>query len=80
MEQERFLGRVVWFNDKRGYGFLSRDMDGQEFFVHFTNIVADPGVHKTLFTDQLVEFAIGANQRGPQAIEVEVTGEPESQD
>ena len=79
METEKFTGVVVWFNDKLGYGFCKRNDDGQEFFTHFSNIVGVPGVHKTLVAGQSVRFGIGANQRGPQAIEVEVIGEPEYQ-
>ena len=79
METERFTGSVIWFNDKYGYGFCKRDNDGEEFFTHYSNIIAAAGVHKTLVAGQIVTFAIGANQRGPQAIEVEIIGETEGQ-
>lgn len=75
MDTERFLGKVVWFSDKRGYGFCKRDVDGEEFFTHFSNIISEADTHKTLVAGQTVEFCIGANQRGPQAIEVQVIGE-----
>jgi len=79
MESGRLTGRVVWFNDKRGFGFLQRD-DGQEdLFCHYSNIIAEDGQFKTLTAGQLVSFGIGANQRGPQAVEVEVIGEPETE-
>lgn len=75
MTNERFLGNVVWFNDARGYGFIRRNNDGKEFFIHFSNIVLDdPNVRKTLLAEQSVSFSIGANQRGPQAIEVVIDG------
>jgi len=78
-EMERLTGKVAWFNDKRGYGFIQRD-DGQEdLFVHYSNIAAEEGQFKTLVAGQTVSFGIGANQRGPQAVEVEVIGEPETE-
>lgn len=73
---KRYTGKVVWFNDKKGFGFISRDDGGGDTFVHFSNIRAEG--FKSLTADQLVSFAIGKNNRGPQAIDVEVIGEPES--
>ncbi len=78
MEAEKYTGSVIWFNDKLGFGFCKRDSDGVEFFTHFSNIITDG--YKSLKQGQLVRFGIGANQRGPQAIEVEVIGEEEGQD
>ena len=73
-------GKVVWFNDKRGYGFIKLDSGGSDMFVHFSNIVAETGKYKTLVAGQMVQFAVGSNKNGPQAEQVEVIGEPEPEE
>ncbi len=61
-------GHVKWFNDKKGYGFITRD-DGQgDVFVHFTAIQMDG--FKTLSEGDAVEFEIKQTDRGPQAVNV----------
>jgi len=60
-------GRVKWFNDAKGYGFIEQD-DGDDVFVHFTAIQADG--FKTLAEGQQVEFEIAQGQKGPQASNV----------
>lgn len=60
-------GRVKWFNDKKGFGFISRD-DGDDVFVHFSEISMDG--FKTLSENQEVTFEIKDGPRGPQAINV----------
>jgi len=57
---------------------VKRDEDGQEFFVHYSNIMMDK--FKTLKAGQVVSFTIGSNDRGPQAEQVEVIGEPEEEE
>ena len=57
-------GTVKWFNDKKGFGFLSRE-DGDDVFVHFSNIEGDG--FKTLSDGQKVEFTVTDGQKGPQA-------------
>ena len=57
-------GTVKWFNDEKGYGFISRDGE-QDVFVHFRNIVGEG--RKSLREGQQVEFTIGEGQKGPQA-------------
>ena len=75
---KRLTGKVVWFNDKKGFGFIARDDGGGDLFVHFSNIQAEG--FKSLTSGQLVSFGVGKNNRGPQAIEVEVIGEPEPEE
>jgi CspA family cold shock protein len=58
-------GRVKWFNDSRGYGFISNDAGGQDLFVHYTGIQA--AGHKSLAMDEPVEFDIVQGKKGPQA-------------
>ena len=60
-------GRVKWFNEKKGYGFISRD-DGNNIFVHFSAIKRD-GV-KTLYEGNEVEFEVSQGPKGLQATSV----------
>jgi CspA family cold shock protein len=60
-------GKVKWFNQEKGYGFISRD-DGDDVFVHFSAIQEDG--FKTLAEGQDVEFEIVEGPRGPQAANV----------
>jgi len=60
-------GRVKWFNDKKGYGFI--ESDGQEdLFVHFSAI-EDTGF-RSLSEGEAVSFEIEEGQKGPQAVKV----------
>ncbi|MFW6182010.1 MAG: cold-shock protein [Spirochaetota bacterium] len=63
------VGRVKWFNDQKGYGFISRE-DGDDVFVHFSEIQADG--FKTLAENQEVSFEIKEGPRGLQATNVKV--------
>ena len=64
------IGKVKWFDSKKGYGFILTD-DGSEIFVHYTGIVAEG--FKALTEGQNVEFEIAENERGGrQAVEVKV--------
>ncbi len=60
-------GRVKWFNEKKGYGFISWD-DGEDVFVHYSEIVTDG--FKTLAEDQEVSFEIKDGPKGLQATNV----------
>lgn len=57
-------GRVKWFNDKKGYGFIEQD-GGQDVFVHFSAIQGDG--FKTLTEGQEVEFDVVDGPKGAQA-------------
>ncbi len=58
------FGKVKWFNDSKGFGFIER-ADGNEIFVHYTAIQADG--HKTLIEGMEVEFDVYEGPKGPQA-------------
>ena len=62
-------GTVKFFNNEKGYGFISRD-DGDDVFVHFSNI--DGSGYKTLEEGQKVEFEIGPGRKGDEALGVRV--------
>ena len=60
-------GNVKWFNDAKGYGFISRQ-DGPDVFVHHTAIIGDG--YRTLSEGQEVEFDILEGPKGLQAANV----------
>ena len=60
-------GTVKWFNEKKGYGSLSKE-DGGDVFVHYTAIQKEG--FKTLKEGQSVQFEIEDGSRGPQAVNV----------
>jgi cold shock protein len=64
---ERIKGTVKWFNDAKGYGFISRE-GGPDVFVHFSAI--EGAGFKSLAEGDQVEFEIVQGQKGPQAAEV----------
>jgi CspA family cold shock protein len=74
-EKKVCTGSVVWFNDKRGYGFVKPEDGSGDMFVHVSNIIADQGKFKTLSAGQRVSFVEGANKNGPQAEQVELLEE-----
>ncbi|PYT08075.1 MAG: cold-shock protein [Acidobacteria bacterium] len=57
-------GRVKWFNNAKGYGFIARE-DGSDIFVHYSAIEGDG--YKSLEQGQEVEFEIADTPKGPQA-------------
>jgi len=60
-------GRVKWFDEKKGFGFIERE-DGADVFVHFQAIVGSG--YKSLNEGQEVEFDVEEGQKGPQASNV----------
>ncbi len=63
----KLTGKVKWFNDSKGYGFIEQE-GGRDIFVHYTAIEGDG--FKSLAEGQKVEFEITEGTKGPQATKV----------
>ncbi len=61
-------GTVKWFNDSKGFGFISQDDGGDDVFVHFSTIQGDG--FKSLAEGQSVEYDVEDGAKGPQASNV----------
>jgi len=61
-------GKVKWFNDAKGFGFITQDDGGDDVFCHHTAIVADG--FRTLAEGQKVEFEVKKGPKGLQAANV----------
>ncbi|MFA0086570.1 cold-shock protein [Vibrio sp. E150_011] len=61
-------GKVKWFNEEKGYGFIEQENGGADVFVHFRAITGDG--FKTLKEGQAVVFEVEQGQKGPQATNV----------
>ena len=61
-------GKVKWFNDAKGYGFIEQDGDGEDVFVHFSAIHMEG--FKTLTEGQVVEYEVETGDRGLHAASV----------
>ena len=60
-------GIVKWFDSKKGYGFITRDDDATDVFVHYSAIQGDDEEFKTIYQGDKVEFEIQDGNKGPQA-------------
>ena len=61
-------GKVKWFSEKKGYGFITPDDGGEDLFVHHSEIQASG--FRTLSENDAVEFEVGQGQKGPCATKV----------
>jgi len=61
-------GTVKWFNNSKGYGFITPTEGGSDLFVHMSSIVMEG--FKTLSDNQKVSYQVGESDRGPVATNV----------
>ncbi len=61
-------GTVKWFNDKKGYGFITPDEGGDDLFIHHSNVEMEG--FKTLSDGQKVSYEAGEGKKGPEATKV----------
>ncbi|EGG93152.1 Cold shock protein CspC [gamma proteobacterium IMCC1989] len=65
---DRNTGTVKWFNNSRGYGFISCEAKSEDIFVHYRNIQSEG--YRSLNEGQSVEFSLAEGDKGLQAEEV----------
>jgi CspA family cold shock protein len=63
-------GTVKWFNDAKGFGFITPEDGSKDLFAHFSDIQA--GGFKTLGEGQRVEFVVKQGAKGPQATDIRI--------
>lgn len=61
-------GTVKWFNERKGFGFITPDDGGEDLFIHHSNIVAQG--FRSLQDGQAVEFEVSQGRKGPEATNV----------
>ena len=62
-------GKVKFFNEKRGFGFIIPDNEGKEIFVHISNVEGE-----LLKENDVVSYEVGESKKGPCAVNVKVEG------
>ena len=67
---ETKTGTVKWFNNSKGYGFITPTEGGSDLFVHMSSIMMEG--YKTLSDNQKVSYQVGDSERGPVATNVNV--------
>ena len=67
------LGKVKWFNNAKGYGFILPENGGEDLFAHYSSVEMDG--YKTLRAGDDVEFEIEEGPKGSHAIQIRLAGE-----
>ena len=67
---ETKTGTVKWFNNQKGYGFITPSEGGKDLFVHMSSIMMEG--YKTLSDNQSVSYQVGDSDRGPVATNVTI--------
>lgn len=62
---ERVTGKVKWFNEEKGYGFIAREDGGEDVFLHYSALSGDG--FKTIAEEERVEFEVAMGPKGPKA-------------
>ena len=62
-------GTVKWFNEEKGYGFITRDCGGPDVFIHYSEIRGKG--HKTLYDGDRVSYMVTEGRKGEQASDLE---------
>ena len=71
------IGKVKWFNNAKGYGFILRDSGGEDLFAHFSSIQMEG--YRTLKAGQEVEFEVVEGAKGLHAVEIKPLEQVESE-
>lgn len=71
-EKRRARGRVKWFSDGKGFGFITPDEGSEDLFVHFSEIICKDNSFRTLKEGSRVSFEIGESPKGKQALKIEI--------
>jgi CspA family cold shock protein len=61
-------GKVKWFNERKGFGFIVPDSGGEDLFIHHSNIATEG--FRSLDDGQAVEYEVGQGRKGPEATSV----------
>ena len=67
------IGKVKWFNNTKGYGFVNLDGDNEDYFVHYSAIEMEG--YKSLKAGQAVTFEIDVSDKGKNAINIRLVSE-----
>lgn len=70
----RTLGRVKWFDNRKGFGFVNSLSDGSEVFVHHSGLKSATGVFRTLYPGEYIEFELTTDSASGRQFAVSVTG------
>ena len=65
-------GKVKWYNEAKGYGFIEKDSDGKDIFVHVSGLMRENGFF-SLKENERVSFEIVNGPKGPKAVGVQRT-------
>lgn len=68
-ESQKLTGTVKWFNDAKGFGFITPDNGGEDLFAHFSSIQMNG--FKTLKEGQKVQFDVTQGPKGKQASNIQ---------
>ncbi len=63
-------GTIKWFNDEKGFGFVTRENGKKDAFVHYSQIQSSAGGFRTLAEGDRVEFEVEEGDKGPKAVKV----------